>query len=102
MVHFLIKNTAEYRIETIEDVKKFHQELLEQAEADGYFLTNFSWTEKFIKESKEIIGSYFQVKATFQFNDLKKPDKAWSEAAFSKAKKFETENEVEEDTDDWA
>jgi len=54
MVHFLIKNTAEYRIETIEDVKKFHQELLEQAEADGYFLTNFSWTEKFIKESKEI------------------------------------------------
>ena len=102
MVHFLIKNTAEYRIETIEDVKKFHQELLEQAEADGYFLTNFSWTEKFIKESKEIIGSYFQVKATFQFNDLKEPDKAWSEVAFSKAKKFETENEVEENTDDWA
>lgn len=103
MNHFLIKNTAEYRFETIDDVKDFHKELLAQAETEGYFLTNFSWTEKFIKESKEIVGSYFQVKATFQFNELKEPNKSWCAVLFDKSKMLEEklEKDADESDDDW-
>lgn len=76
-MRFLIKNTTEYRLETIEEVEAFHKKLQERAIAGGYTLTNFSWAEKFVKEKQEIVDSYFQVKCTFVYNELKMPENSW-------------------------
>lgn len=73
MRHFLLKNTAEYRVETIEDVVKFRQELQEQATKDGYSLSAFAYSEKLVKEHGEVVDNYFVVKATFSVNDAKDP-----------------------------
>lgn len=73
MRHFVIKNTTEYRVETIEDVVKFREELQEKAQKDGYSLSAFSYAEKLVKEKGEIVDSYFSVKATFTVNDIKEP-----------------------------
>ena len=73
MRHFVIKNTTEYRVETIEDVVKFREELQEKAQKDGYSLSAFSYTEKLVKEKGEVVDSYFDTKATFTVNDIKEP-----------------------------
>lgn len=73
MRHFVIKNTAEYRVETIEDVVKFRQELQEQAQRDGYSLSAFSYTEKLVKAKGEVVDLFYDCKATFTVNDIKEP-----------------------------
>lgn len=73
MRHFVIKNTAEYRIDTIDEVVKFRDELQTQAAQDGYSLSAFGYSEKLIKEKGEVIDSYYIVKATFSINDSREP-----------------------------
>lgn len=73
MLHFVIKNTAEYRIDTIDEVVKFREELQTQAAQDGYSLSAFGYSEKLIKEKGEVVDSYYVVKATFSINDPKEP-----------------------------
>jgi hypothetical protein len=73
MIKYLLKNTAEYRIDDIEDVKKFHEQLQEQAKEGGYTLNSFSWSEKSSKLDGDI-EIYFVVKATFIFNVAKDPE----------------------------
>lgn len=82
MMSWVIKNTTEYRLETMEEVESFHKKLQEQARFGGYTLTNFSWAEKEEKEKGEVVNTYFQVKCTFVFNTLKFPDKAFYKVEF--------------------
>ena len=73
MRHYVIKNTAEYRVETIEDVVAFREELQKQAAQDGYSLSTFSYSEKLVKEKGIVVDSFYQVKAVFTVNDIKEP-----------------------------
>jgi hypothetical protein len=73
MQHFVCKNTTEYRVDTIEEVVSFRNELQQQAVSDGYFLSSFGYSEKLVKAQGEIIDSYYVVKATFTINDAKEP-----------------------------
>lgn len=84
MVKFLVKNTAEYRFETFEDVEAFHKECLEKANKDNYQLNSFSWTEKTEKEKGEVVGIYYLVKVVSIFNELKEPTNPFYSVEFPK------------------
>lgn len=71
---FLLKTTEEYWLSDITTVGSFHRELQADAIQQGYQLTGFAYTEKPIKEGKEVVDSYFIVKATKVFDDAKEPD----------------------------
>lgn len=71
MTKYLINDVTTYRVETVKDVEKLHEELL----ADSSFeLTAFSYTTKYIKEKGEIVDEYQIVKAKKVFNQEKEPD----------------------------
>lgn len=70
---FLLKTTEEYWLSDIVSVESFHKELQEDAIEQGYQLTGFAYTEKPIKEGKEVVDTYFVVKATKVFDDVKEP-----------------------------
>lgn len=82
MMPWVIKNTTEYRLETMEEVESFHKKLQEQARSGGYTLTNFSWAEKQVKSKGEALEEYYQVKCTFVFNNLKDPENAFFKVEF--------------------
>lgn len=92
-IHWVIKNTTEYRVETMPEVEDFHKRLQEQAVNGGYTLTNFAWAEKTVKEKGEVVDTYYQVKATFVFNALKDPENPFFNVEFPT-------KEVERDTED--
>lgn len=71
---FLLKTTEEYWLSDLVTVESFHKELQQDAIDQGYQLTAFAYTEKPIKESKEVVDSYFIVKATKVFDDAKEPE----------------------------
>lgn len=71
MVKYLINDVTTYRVETVKDVEKLHEELL----ADPSFeLTAFSYTTKYIKVKGEIVDEYQVVKAKKVFNNEKEPE----------------------------
>ena len=71
MVKYLINDITTYRVETVKDVEKLHEELL----ADTSFeLTAFSYTTKYIKVKGEIVDEYQLVKAKKVFNNEKEPE----------------------------
>lgn len=76
MIKYLIKTTEEYWIPDLDSVESFHKRLQKDGEEQGYQLAAFGYTEKPIKEGKEIIDSYFIVKATKLFDDAKEPTEA--------------------------
>lgn len=80
MQKYLISTTNEVRLESIEDVKAFHEELQQEARALGATLANFSWTEKEDKK-QEII--YFQVKYKFIFGTLRAPEAALNDIKYN-------------------
>ena len=70
MENYVINDVVTYRVATVEDVEKLHEELL----ADSTFqLTAFSYTTKYIKVKGEIVEEYQIVKAKKVFNDEKDP-----------------------------
>lgn len=71
---FLLKTTEEYWLSDITTVESFHKELQTDATEQDYQLTGFSYTEKPIKEGKEVVDSYFIVKVTKVFDDAKEPE----------------------------
>ena len=71
---FLLKTTEEYWLSDIATVESFHKELQQDAIDQGYQLTAFAYTEKPIREGKEVVDSYFIVKATKVFDDAKEPE----------------------------
>lgn len=74
MKKFLLKTTEEYWLATLADVEAFHKELQTDAINQEYQLTGFAYTEKPIKEGKEVIDTYFIVKVTKVFDDAKEPE----------------------------
>ena len=71
MVKYLINDITTYRVETVKDVEKLHEELL----ADTSFeLTAFSYTTKYVKVKGEIVDEYQIVKAKKVFNNEKEPE----------------------------
>lgn len=71
MVKHLINDITTYRVETVKDVEKLHEELL----ADPSFeLTAFSYTTKYVKVKGEIVDEYQVVKAKKVFNNEKEPE----------------------------
>lgn len=75
-VKYLLKATEEYRLESLEDVKQFHESMEKDAETQDYTLGSFGWVEKPIKEGKEVVDSYFVVKLVKIFDEAKDPEKA--------------------------
>ena len=73
MIKYLLKNTAEYRIDDMDDVKKFHEKLQKEAKDGGYTLNSFSWAEKSAKVDGDV-EYFYVVKATFIFNVAKDPE----------------------------
>lgn len=71
---FLLKTTEEYWLTDLVTVESFHKELQQDAIDQDYQLTGFAYTEKPIKEGKEVVDSYFIVKVTKVFDDAKEPE----------------------------
>ena len=76
MIKYLLKTTEEYWQSDRESVESFHKWLQEDGEKQGYQVAAFGYTEKPIKEGKEVIDSYFIVKVTKFFDDAKEPEEA--------------------------
>lgn len=71
---FLLKTTEEYWLTDLDTVKSFHKELQQNAIDQDYQLISFAYTEKPIKEGKEVVDSYFIVKVVKVFDDAKEPE----------------------------
>lgn len=69
---YLLKQTNVYRVETIPEVLKLRK-YLEGPDSEGE-LQSFSYTTKPIKEGKEVVGEYQQVKATLIIDNEKEPE----------------------------
>lgn len=72
MESYVINDVVTYRVATVEDVERLHEELLEDS---NFQLTAFSYTTKYIKVKGEIVEEYQIVKAKKVFNDEKEPDR---------------------------
>lgn len=72
---FILKTTEEYWLTDRDSVDRFHKDMLRDATEQDYQLASFSYTEKYVKESGEIVDSYFIVKVTKVFDDPKEPEK---------------------------
>lgn len=72
MVKYLLSDVTTYRVATVEDVERLHEELLED---NSFDLTAFSYTTKYIKVKGEIVEEYQVVKAKKVFNEEKEPDR---------------------------
>lgn len=73
MVKYLCAAVETYRLESRDDVEKFHKKLLADGVEQGYAISGYAYTEKPIKDSGEVVDSYFVVKVTKSFDDPKDP-----------------------------
>lgn len=69
---YLLKAVDTYRVATVDDVEKLHEELLNDPVFD---LVAFSYKTKYIKAKGEIVDEYQVVTATKVFADEKEPDR---------------------------
>ena len=76
MIKYLIKTTEEYWQPDLGSVESFHKWLQEDGQKQGYQVCGFSYSEKPVKEGKEVIDTYFIVKVIKQFDDAKEPTEA--------------------------
>lgn len=68
---YLINVTNTYRVHTVEDVEKLHEELKQDTRFE---LVSFSYTTKDIKEKREVVDQYQLVKAKLVFTNEKEPE----------------------------
>lgn len=99
MIKWLLKNTAEFRLETMDDVEIFHKQLQKDCEYENYSLTNFSWSEKTVKAGGEELETYYVVKFTYLFNSAKDPEFPYNGVAFKKTE-FAPQIENSESSDE--
>lgn len=69
-MRYLLSVTDVYRVPTVADVEKLHEELSNDS---NFQLTAFSYKTKYIKAKGEIIDEYQVVTAKKVFNDEKDP-----------------------------
>lgn len=74
MIKYLIKNTAEIRVESEEDANALHKEYEQFAHDYGYVLSSWTQTYRNRKSGGEIIAEWFICKVVLVFNDAKDPD----------------------------
>ena len=67
---YLISATEVYRVKTVEDVEKLHEDLKQ----DTHFtLASFSYKTKYLKQKGEIVDEWQLVTVKKVFNDEKEP-----------------------------
>ena len=66
----LISTVETYRVATVEDVEKLHEELKNDKQ---FALASFSYKTKFLKQKGEIIDEWQSVTVKKVFNDEKEP-----------------------------
>lgn len=101
MITWLIKSQNEYRVDTMPEVEEFHKYLQDKAADEGYTLSSFSWTEKQVKSSGEVIDKYYICKVVNNFNEAKEPDKPFTSVEFPKMNEDMWANIEQTDTEDW-
>lgn len=70
-MRYLINATETYRVKTVEEVERLHEEL----KLDSNFtLASFSYKTKYLKSKGDIIDEWQLVTAKKVFNDEKEPD----------------------------
>lgn len=74
MIKYLIKNTAEIRVESEEDANELHKYYEDFARDNAYILNSWSQTLRTKKSQGEIVESWFVCKVVLVFNDVKAPD----------------------------
>lgn len=74
MIKYLIKNTAEIRVESEEEANALHKEYEDFAHDNGYILNSWTQTYRTKKSSGEIVSEWFICKVVLIFNDAKEPD----------------------------
>lgn len=74
-MRYLLKAVDTYRVPTVEDVERLHEELLEDPSFD---LTAFSYKTKQIKVKGEVIEEYQVVSATKVFTNEKDPEDVYT------------------------
>lgn len=74
MLKYLIKNTAEIRVEDEDEANALHKEYEDFAREAGYILNSWSQTLRTKKQSGEIVDSWYICKVVLIFNDAKDPD----------------------------
>lgn len=74
MEKYLIKNTAEIRVNSEEDANLLHKEYEDFAHDNGYILNSWTQTYRTKKSGGEIVDEWFICKVVLVFNDAKEPD----------------------------
>ena len=74
-MRYLLKAVDTYRVPTVEDVERLHEELLEDPSFD---LTAFSYKTKQVKAKGEVIEEYQIVSATKVFTNEKDPEDVYT------------------------
>jgi hypothetical protein len=70
-MRYLVKSVNTWVIPSVEEVEKFHEELLQD---NNYQLTSFGYKTKQIKAKGEVVEEYQVVTETRVFNEEKNPD----------------------------
>ena len=70
-MRYLVKSVNTWVIPTVEEVEKFHEQLLED---NSYQLTTLGYKTKQIKAKGEVVEEYQVVTETRVFNEEKNPD----------------------------
>ena len=71
MIKYLLSATNTYRVHTVEDVERLHEELKNDIRFE---LVQFSYTTKDIKVKREVVDQYQVVKAKLVFTNEKEPE----------------------------
>lgn len=75
MLKTLVKNIVEVRLETKDDVSKYHKEIDGVAKQEGAVLTSWKENRKDIKEKGEIVETFYIVSYTLVFEEnIKEPE----------------------------
>ena len=67
---YLINSTDVYRVATVEDAERLHEELKNDS---NFTLASFGYKTKYIKQKGDIIDEYQLVTAKKIFNEQKEP-----------------------------
>lgn len=74
MLKYLIKNTAEIRVEDEDAANELHKEYEDFARDAGFVLNSWSQTLRTRKQAGEVVDSWYICKVVLVFNDAKEPD----------------------------
>ncbi len=98
MIRWLIKNTAEIRVESEEDANELHKQYEQFAHDNNYTLSSWTQTYRCKKAQGEIVDSWYICKVVLIFNDAKEPEIALKNIEFNMVHNFE---EVKEENMPW-